>query len=128
MAGRARAIGAATLAALLAGCATPPAAPVADKFPAALRGIGTEPFWALDLDGTAARYSTPENQPGTRFVVSRSEPGGRLMLSGRIADAVFGAVVTRATCSDGMSDRVWPYRLEVTIGPHKLSGCAAPDS
>jgi len=114
-----------------AGCAPVPPPPRSagtspDSWPARIDGAGTEPFWALAIDRQAVRYSSPDEPAGRSGTVVRVGAHGRLVLSGTLAGESLRAELTRETCSDGMSDRVWPFRLAVTLGARTLSGCAAP--
>lgn len=97
-----------------------------EAWPARIDGAGTEPFWALAIDGQEVRYTSPEEPAGRSGIVVRQGKDGRLVLSGTLAGESLRAELTRQTCSDGMSDRVWPFRLAVTLGRRTLSGCAAP--
>ena len=111
------------------GCAPVPPRSVGtspDSWPARIDGAGTEPFWALAIDGQAVRYTSPDEPAGRGGTVVRAGAHGRLVLSGTLAGESLRAELTRETCSDGMSDRVWPFRLAVTLGARTLSGCAAP--
>jgi uncharacterized membrane protein len=47
------------------------------------------------------------------------------MLAGQLDGHPFTARIALGPCSDGMSDRVWPWRLDLAIGSEKRSGCAA---
>lgn len=128
------------LALLLAGCATRPVGP-------GLRLVGTEPFWGGTLTRqalTITRVDRPEvtvRNPGSgpcppqdacffgqfsgagrRYVNARLQDGGRLSL-----------IVDPEACSDGMSDRRYPFKASVTFvtsegKAERLQGCAGPES
>lgn len=103
--------------------------PVEDEpgFPTSFRALGTEPFWALHVSDERMRYSTPEDQEGQsvpftrevaadREVMLKAELDGKpLVLTGRIAE-----------CSDGMSDREYPFTVELRIGNEIRKGCGRP--
>lgn len=103
--------------------------PVEDEpaFPMTFRALGTEPFWALHVSDGRMRYTTPDDQEGksvpytrdttaNREIVLRAELDGKpLVLAGRIAE-----------CSDGMSDRVYPFAVELRIGDELRNGCGRP--
>lgn len=91
--------------------------------------FGTEPFWSLDLTSARkGRFSTPDS-PEVEYSggfhplahrkesVWRGEPtaseGGDLV-----------AFLREGRCSDGMSDRVYPYSVNISLpGGHHLAGC-----
>ncbi len=94
---------------------------------APLRGVGTEPFWAVQIEGRCVTYSHPDEQQGTRVWThyAASATGGTW--SGALAGRPF-ILRTRAQsgCSDGMSDRRYPLAVELTVGGEQRSGCAEP--
>lgn len=94
---------------------------------APLRGLGTEPFWSVQIDGRCVTYSHPDDQQGTR-VWTRYAAGPQ---GGTWSGALDGHPFTLRTraqpgCSDGMSDRRYPFAVDLTIGGEQQSGCAAP--
>lgn len=89
------------------------------------RLVGTEPFWALHIDATGMRFTTPEDTAGLRFDAARAVMVGDSLRWNSIGDrGTIEAVITRTSCSDGMSDKQWPYRARVEIGETKYEGCA----
>lgn len=93
-----------------------------------LRFTGTEPFWGGEVAGTALIYRTPDNGEGRTISVSRFSGRGGLSFSGRLDDAPLDLTVTEGVCSDGMSDRRYPFTATLRIGPQVLSGCAWSDA
>ena len=89
-----------------------------------LRFTGTEPFWGGEVSGGTLTYSTPENQDGTAIPVERFAGRGGIGLSGTLDGAPFEMTVTRLACSDGMSDRSYPFTVTLEIGDDKRNGCA----
>lgn len=85
--------------------------------------VGTEPFWALKVEGADGVWTTPENQPGTTFPVSRFAGNNGLGLTGTLDGQPFSATLTPGQCSDGMSDRMFPYVATVAVGGQTLRGC-----
>jgi len=95
--------------------------------PLPLQCVGTEPFWSFSIDGGQSTFRTPETEPATaeiqKLEPSRNStivwllrPGG-----GPVASAVIEA---RQACSDNMSDRVYPFRINIeTRDGQLLSGC-----
>ena len=88
---------------------------------------GTEPFWGGEIDGDNARYSTPENQDGWEFAVERFAGNNGLAFTGRREGASFDLMVTPGDCSDGMSDRTYPFVATLKIGDEQRTGCAWTD-
>ena len=106
--------------ALLSGCATLPAAPV--ETVATYRALGTEPFWSLELNGREMVF-TEANAPGQRIV----EPQLRA-IHGFAGDIYQGRrinlnIVHGQRCSDGMSDRVYPDKVQVRVDDRSFEGC-----
>ena len=88
-----------------------------------LHFTGTEPFWGGSVTGTALTYTTPEQPAGTAITVHRFAGNNGLAFSGTLAAAAFDMAVTEAPCSDGMSDRTYPFTVSLQIGSDKRSGC-----
>lgn len=88
---------------------------------------GTEPFWGGEIRGSKALYSTPENQDGTVFEVERFAGNNGLAFTGRVDDRNFDLMVTPGDCSDGMSDRTYPFAATLKVGDEQRIGCAWTD-
>ncbi len=88
---------------------------------------GTEPFWGGEVQGTQLTYSTPENPDGTQIAVERFVGQGGISFSGTLFEEGFDMTVTPGECSDGMSDRTYPYTVTVIVGETQLNGCAHTD-
>ena len=101
--------------ALLAGCMTPPPPPAAPY-----RALGTEPFWNLLIDERHLTFIQPDAQPIT-------QPTPRVIngFAGPIYQTprINVNVVLNQRCSDGMSDRVYPDRVQVTVDGRRFEGC-----
>lgn len=89
-----------------------------------IRFLGTEPFWGGEAKGTVLTYTTPENQAGAKIEVRRFAGNSGLGLSGTLDGAKFDMVITKGACSDGMSDRSYPYTVTLQIGSEQRLGCA----
>lgn len=92
-----------------------------------LRAIGTEPFWAVRIEGRCVTYSHPKDQKGTR-VWTRFTPtteGG--VWTGALDGRPF-ELRTRAApgCSDGMSAMSYPVAVELLVHGERRKGCAEP--
>ena len=51
-----------------------------------------------------------------------------LSLSGEIEDAPFDMAITPGECSDGMSDRTYPFTVTLQVSGEQRSGCAWTES
>ena len=89
---------------------------------------GTEPFWSVEIEGDEATFSSPENLEGTSFPVERFAGLNGISFSGRLEGESFDAMVTPGDCSDGMSDRTYPYTATLLVGGEQRQGCAWTDS
>lgn len=89
-----------------------------------LRFTGTEPFWGGEVSGSTLTYSTPENIDGTVIEVERFAGRGGIAFSGVLDGATFEMTVTPLECSDGMSDRTYPFTVALEIGEETRNGCA----
>ena len=92
-----------------------------------VKAIGTEPFWGARVEGRCVTYSTPEDQAGTR-IWARFNPGpdGGVWV-GTFQGKPFKLITRlRPGCSDGMSHRVYPQEVMLTVGGEERRGCAAP--
>ena len=92
-----------------------------------IRFTGTEPFWGGESAGDTLTYSSPENIEGTTINVRRFAGNSGLGLSGTMDGGKFDMVVTKGTCSDGMSDREYPFTVTLQLGAETRMGCAWTD-
>jgi heat shock protein HslJ len=105
--------------ALLAACTT--VVPIGPPPPAGTyRAVGTEPFWGLTITPTQIVFEEP-NAP-TRIVQPRPRPiigvAGEIYQTPRL-----GVNIVHARCSDGMSDRVYADKVQVTADGRRFEGC-----
>ncbi len=96
----------------------------ADGVVTKFRAVGTEPFWAIDIDGDTAKYMTPDNQTGSSFPVERSAFAKGVEYSGTLNGKPAGITIRSGTCSDGMSDRNYEFTVTATLDGQTLKGCA----
>ena len=97
---------------------------------------GTEPFWGVvispqndgsyqarirALDGLDEAASQPVK-------VSRFAGNNGLGFSGELNDAPIIFAITPGECSDGMSDRIYPFAATATISDETLRGCGFTSS
>ena len=102
-----------------------PAAKVSD-FSQPMTARGTEPFWALTLDGTHLKLTRPDRpdivaeapgaaiSPGRAVWIAKDANGQQLTVTFYVG-----------ACSDGMSDHSYPMSAEVAVLNESLHGCAA---
>ena len=125
-----------------ASAAAPPSAPPAGKGAtagaclvqdgktlsvAALRALGTEPFWNARIEGRCVTYSHPEDQKGTRIWTRFTPARGGGTWSGTLGGRRFELRIRPGPgCSDGMSDRRYPLAAELTVDGEQNQGCAEP--
>src|SRR5688572_27862505 len=99
----------------LAGCLShPPPAPPP------YRALGTEPFWNVLIDPINITFIQPDASP----IIQRTPPvingfAGPIYQTPRIGVNV----VKNQQCSDGMSDRIYPDKVQVTVDGRQFSGC-----
>lgn len=84
---------------------------------------GTEPFWTLAIAAGEGVWTTPDNQPGTRFAVQRFAGNNGLGFSGELDGRALTATLTPGACSDGMSDRRFPFVATIALGGETFKGC-----
>jgi len=92
-----------------------------------LRFTGTEPFWGGEVTGERLTYKTPDDPDGQTLTVSRFAGRGGLSYSGMIDGAGFTMAITTGRCSDGMSDRLYPYVVTLQLEGEMRTGCAWSD-
>lgn len=89
-----------------------------------VRFTGTEPFWGGDVTDDRLTWTTPEHPDGVTARVSRFAGRAGLGITGQLGGQDFAMTVTEGQCSDGMSDRTYPFTVSVQIGQDRLlSGC-----
>jgi uncharacterized membrane protein len=106
------------LATLAAGCTAlpPPASPATRPV---YRAVGTEPFWALTISARKMSFTQPDAQP-----VVQPTPKTIVGFAGEIYRTAWMDVnIVHAQCSDGMSDRVYPDKVQVTVDGRRFNGC-----
>jgi uncharacterized membrane protein len=107
--------------------ASAPAAPQAAvnaDFLGPIQAAGTEPFWALTVSHEELVFTRPDHD-----AVRVPNPGPRMEGKSVVWAAPHGALeltLTPGHCSDGMSDRDYPYTAVVVADGQTLSGCARP--
>ena len=103
---------------LLAGGAAA-CAPIPGPPPAPYHALGTEPFWNLLIDEKNVTFVEPEKQP-----ITQPTPPVIHGFAGKIYQTPrINVNLVHAKCSDGMSDRVYPDKVQVTVDGKRFEGC-----
>jgi len=94
-------------------------APLPPPPPPPYHAVGTEPFWNLLIDEHNLTFSQPDAQP----VLQPTPPvihgfAGEIYQTPRI-----NVNIVHGTCSDGMSDRTYPDKVQVTVDGRQFNGC-----
>lgn len=92
-----------------------------------LHFTGTEPFWSGQAAGGRLTYATPEKPEGQSIAVQRFGGRGGLSFSGTLEGRSLDLMVTPGSCSDGMSDRTYPFTVTLQIAGALRKGCAWSD-
>jgi uncharacterized membrane protein len=96
------------------GCAPLPPPP-----PPPYHAVGTEPFWDLLIDERNLTFRLPDGQPVT-------QPTPRVIhgFAGEIYQTPrINVNIVHGQCSDGMSDRTFPDKVQVIVDGRQFSGC-----
>jgi uncharacterized membrane protein len=98
----------------LVACVAPPPAP-----PPPYHALGTEPFWNLLIDERDVTFTRPDAEP-IRQPVPQVIHGfaGEIYETPRI-----NVNIVHGSCSDGMSDRTYPDKVQVTVDGRRFNGC-----
>jgi uncharacterized membrane protein len=103
-----------TMTLALGGCMTPPPPP-----PAPYHAVGTEPFWNLLIDEHHLTFVQPDAQP-----ITQPTPRVIIGFAGEIYQTPRIHVnIVHMHCSDGMSDRSYPDKAQVTVDGRQFNGC-----
>jgi uncharacterized membrane protein len=100
----------------------PPAAPPTARY----RFTGTEPFWGGTIDGTTIIYKTPDDQAGETITATVTNEGATTRYGATLDGKPFVLKLTPGTCSDGMSDTVYPLHAVLAVRGEPRQGCASP--
>jgi len=105
----------------LAACLeAPPPPPFTPNPPgSAYRAAGTEPFWGLSIDERQMTFTRPDAKP-----VSQPTPKVIIGFAGEIYQTPrLNVNIVHMKCSDGMSDRTYPDKVQVTVDGRRFDGC-----
>jgi uncharacterized membrane protein len=102
------------LTALAGACMPIPAPP-----PPPYHAVGTEPFWNLLIDEHNLTFTLAGSQP-----VLQPTPQVIHGFAGEIYQTPrINVNIVHGQCSDGMSDRTFPDKVQVTVDGHRFNGC-----
>ena len=99
--------------------------------PAGLTCGGTEPFWSLSMGSNTAFYTDIHDANyGLSLQATQVAEGFRtfpIIIQHTGGDAVTSTIIRPADCSDGMSDRTYPWQIDTILSTPTekrfLSGC-----
>ena len=102
------------IAAILGACIPIPGPPAPPY-----HALGTEPFWNLLIDEHDLTFTQPDAQP-----IRQPTPKVIVGIAGEIYQTPrINVNIVHGQCSDGMSDRVYPDRVQVTVDGRRFEGC-----
>ena len=103
------------LAMLAGGCLPVPPPP-----PPPYHALGTEPFWNLLIDEHNLTFTQPDAAP-----ILQPTPKVIIGFAGEIYQTprIHVNIVHSQGCSDGMSDRSYPDKVQVTVDGRQFNGC-----
>ena len=90
---------------------------------------GTEPFWSVSVGRDEIVFSSPTTDglkyPDRQPMTASGRPAD-WVLAYRLRGNPGGFLILRkdGTCTDGMSDNVYPYNATLILGSRVLDGCA----
>lgn len=96
-----------------------------ESIPSQLIARGTEPFWAIDVEGGRLVWKTPDQPEGAAVSAGRRIDGAGVRYIAHDASA-FELAIAPGRCSDGMSDLVYPFTATWSHGGRTWRGCALP--
>lgn len=99
----------------------PPPPPITPNPPGSVyRGVGTEPFWSLTIDERQMVFT----DGGNNVQVAAATPPVTVGVAGEMYRTPRLSVnIVHSSCSDGMSDRTYPDKLQVTADGRQYNGC-----
>ncbi|MEM6309790.1 MAG: SH3 domain-containing protein [Pseudomonadota bacterium] len=94
---------------------------------------GTEPFWAANFERKQMTFSSPGADERkiltSEWLSSSNQPGRFAAVSHTSTGSQTTTILSRAQCSDGMSDRAYGFMLDLVFrlngSPTHLTGCCS---
>ena len=99
--------------------ATGACAPLPPPPPPPYHAVGTEPFWDVLIDEHDVTFTLSGSQP-----IRQPVPRPIIGIAGEIYQTPrINVNIVHGQCSDGMSDRVFPDKVQVTVDGRRFNGC-----
>ena len=93
--------------------------PVPPPAPPPYHAVGTEPFWNLLIDEHDITFIQPDQQP-----LKQPTPKVIVAFAGEVYQTPrINVNIVHAQCSDGMSDRSYPDKVQVMVDGKLFNGC-----
>ncbi|TVP59710.1 MAG: hypothetical protein EA351_01285 [Gemmatimonadales bacterium] len=94
-----------------------------------LQARGNEPFWGVDIDGSTARFRTPDEIDGIEYTAGawrESSDGWRFEAERDFVDGIayLTVEIIEERCYDSMSGAWYPFASRVSEGGTDYRGCA----
>jgi uncharacterized membrane protein len=87
--------------------------------PPPYHAIGTEPFWDLLIDEHDMTFALSGGQP-----IRQPTPKVIIGIAGEIYQTPrINVNIVHGQCSDGMSDRTYPDKVQVSVDGRQFNGC-----
>jgi uncharacterized membrane protein len=87
--------------------------------PQPYHAIGTEPFWNLSIDQREITFTRPDARP-----IRQPTPKVIIGIAGEIYRTPrINVNIVHGRCSDGMSDRTYPDKVQVDVDGRPFNGC-----
>ena len=104
----------------------PPAPPITPNPPGGVyRAAGTEPFWSLTVDSQQIVF-TDRN---TNVAVAQPTPSATVGVGGEIYQTPrIRLNIVHAPCNNGMSDRTFPDKVQITVDGRRFNGCGGAET
>ena len=88
-------------------------------------GVGTEPFWAIDIGKDSIKLQVSNNDLEILFPLASTKPNGNnYTISSEKDGKKIDISVRNEFCSDGMSDTWYEYSIQVNYDGVLYRGCA----
>jgi uncharacterized membrane protein len=112
---------------LLTACSSGESSPADSPIASDLRLLGTEPFWSINISkaNKTATYSRAGEADVVLGYPKESGADGANVLTSTSPQGDVVMTLRKQDCSDGMSDRTYPWEAEVVFNGEMLKGCAA---
>jgi uncharacterized membrane protein len=88
-------------------------------------GLGTEPFWAVYVIRDSKIVFEPADGPIFEMELTRTDttsPGITRYIANNIVTGIF-LTVKKENCSDGMSEEIYPFSVDLVVEGKKYNGC-----